>query len=312
MFPHKNHHFFGYPHFPSWKPQQKHHHWLRWFAHMFHGDFNHRFLLTFPRGYVCSHHSAMDILPSSTGIGPLEVPFDDELVEGGPLIFHAELGGPVVKPWKRIADDRGCDSIWFSGLSSHQVIKFSKSVRKSDDWTADVIRKIMITCWIWECLLLDQANQWEFCLVMFRSSPGHTWTRPQVQPAAQWVTVFYSRIQGCFLFKIGQQKRDIEVSWNRATPSHHPFLDGIFHDWPTSYWGTPILGNPHMEASYYFDQRWWRGWSDHFRSLKLSQGISGGVEGVRVTSHASHAVFFFFYLLLEEMYWSCLGRCIEM
>lgn len=27
----------------------------------------------------------------------LEVPFDDELVEGGPLIFHAELGSPVLE-----------------------------------------------------------------------------------------------------------------------------------------------------------------------------------------------------------------------
>ena len=36
------------------------------------------------------------------------------------------------------------------------------------------------------------------------------------------------------------------LCWNRGTPSHHPFLDGIFLYTPTSYWGTPIDGNPHI------------------------------------------------------------------
>ena len=37
------------------------------------------------------------------------------------------------------------------------------------------------------------------------------------------------------------------VSIDGGTPSHHPFLDGIFHEinHPAS-WGTPILGNPHI------------------------------------------------------------------
>ena len=33
------------------------------------------------------------------------------------------------------------------------------------------------------------------------------------------------------------------VSINGGTPSHHVFLDGIFHWKPSSYWGTPIYGN---------------------------------------------------------------------
>ena len=44
-------------------------------------------------------------------------------------------------------------------------------------------------------------------------------------------------------------------SWNRATPSHHPFLvgsfhetivNGVFHSKPSSYGGTPFMENPHM------------------------------------------------------------------
>ena len=34
------------------------------------------------------------------------------------------------------------------------------------------------------------------------------------------------------------------VSWNRGTPSSHPFLDGIFPYEPTSYWGPPWLWKP--------------------------------------------------------------------
>ena len=29
-------------------------------------------------------------------------------------------------------------------------------------------------------------------------------------------------------------------------PSHHPFVDRIFPSKPSSYWGTPIDGNPHI------------------------------------------------------------------
>ena len=33
---------------------------------------------------------------------------------------------------------------------------------------------------------------------------------------------------------------NLGVSWNGGTPTH-PFLDGIFHHKPTSYWGTPMV-----------------------------------------------------------------------
>ena len=33
----------------------------------------------------------------------------------------------------------------------------------------------------------------------------------------------------------------MKVSWNRSTPSHHPFVDGIFSHKPSSYWVTPSV-----------------------------------------------------------------------
>ena len=32
----------------------------------------------------------------------------------------------------------------------------------------------------------------------------------------------------------------MEVSENGGTPSHHPFIAGIFKCQPSSYWGTPM------------------------------------------------------------------------
>ena len=47
----------------------------------------------------------------------------------------------------------------------------------------------------------------------------------------------------------------MEVSWNRATPNSHPFLDGIFPCKPSSYWGTPHdNGNSHWLLSLYHKQ----------------------------------------------------------
>ena len=43
----------------------------------------------------------------------------------------------------------------------------------------------------------------------------------------------------------------MEVSWNRGTPSHHPFLDGIFHEINQPFGGTPISGNPHISTIYH-------------------------------------------------------------
>ena len=40
-----------------------------------------------------------------------------------------------------------------------------------------------------------------------------------------------------------KNKKHMEVSWNRGTPSHHPSFNGIFHDKPT------ILGYPHRHGT---------------------------------------------------------------
>ena len=40
----------------------------------------------------------------------------------------------------------------------------------------------------------------------------------------------------------------MEVSWNRGTPSHHPFLIGIFRYKP-AIWGIPPLWNPHIRSN---------------------------------------------------------------
>ena len=39
-----------------------------------------------------------------------------------------------------------------------------------------------------------------------------------------------------------ERVKTMEVSWNGGTPSHHPFLDGIFHaiDHPLLAWGSPM------------------------------------------------------------------------
>ena len=42
-------------------------------------------------------------------------------------------------------------------------------------------------------------------------------------------------------------KKHMGVSTNEGTPSHHPFIDGIFHYKPS--WGTPISGNLHIPFS---------------------------------------------------------------
>ena len=49
-----------------------------------------------------------------------------------------------------------------------------------------------------------------------------------------------------FIWLVDTIWANMEVSWNGGTPSHHPFLDGIFPYKSTSYCGTLILGNPHM------------------------------------------------------------------
>ena len=51
---------------------------------------------------------------------------------------------------------------------------------------------------------------------------------------------------GPMLSRCGIPTTKIGISWNRGTPSHHPFLLGICPYKPSSYWGTSILGNHQM------------------------------------------------------------------
>ena len=52
---------------------------------------------------------------------------------------------------------------------------------------------------------------------------------------------------------------------------NHPFIDGIFHYKPSSYWGTPIYGNPHiviLESKFLSksSQKWEYHWTYHVLS----------------------------------------------
>ena len=44
----------------------------------------------------------------------------------------------------------------------------------------------------------------------------------------------------------------VEVSWNRATPSHHPFLDGIFPYKPSILGYPPFMETPIYGKSPFF------------------------------------------------------------
>ena len=49
----------------------------------------------------------------------------------------------------------------------------------------------------------------------------------------------------------------MELSWNGGTPSHHPFIDGIFHYRPSSYGVPPWLWTPSYESRNGFDMNDW-------------------------------------------------------
>ena len=88
-------------------------------------------------------------------------------------------------------------------------------------------------------------------------------------------------------------------SWNRGTPSHYPFLDGIFPHKP-SIRGYPIYGNHmnshenmglwqtpdcwmvHLRILLILDDSWWAIMAIHF--LKQNQGpIAGNPQVIRIS-----------------------------
>ena len=59
----------------------------------------------------------------------------------------------------------------------------------------------------------------------------------------------YARRWGHHPVWMVENNRHMEVSWNGGTPSYHPFIDGrkSLTNKPSSYWDTPIIGNPHID-----------------------------------------------------------------
>ena len=68
----------------------------------------------------------------------------------------------------------------------------------------------------------------------------------------------------------------MEASWNRATPSYHPFVDGMFHYKNHPFWDPPILRNPQMRNT----GTCWVGRQLTYRS-KTFQGESGYIPRVK-------------------------------
>ena len=73
------------------------------------------------------------------------------------------------------------------------------------------------------------------------------WLDRQCSPgcrSSQWVlTCQWHQDNGLFA-RPKHHFGDLGVSIHGASPSHHPFLGGIFPYKPSSYWGTPIYGTP--------------------------------------------------------------------
>ena len=87
-------------------------------------------------------------------------------------------------------------------------------------------------------------NRWTICLldVMFFpwyevSGRLHLWEMGLSENRLLLVTTNWER---------DDQHANLEVSWNRGTPSHHPFLDGVFPNKNQPFLDTPIDGNPHI------------------------------------------------------------------
>ena len=46
-----------------------------------------------------------------------------------------------------------------------------------------------------------------------------------------------------------QSAKSMVVPWNRGTPGHHPFLDGIFHEINQPFWIPPFMETPYVETA---------------------------------------------------------------
>ena len=57
---------------------------------------------------------------------------------------------------------------------------------------------------------------------------------------------------GGFL-KWGYSQSFFQVSWVMGVPPNHPLIHRIFRFKPSSYWGTPILGTPHLQDRFCLD-----------------------------------------------------------
>ena len=79
-------------------------------------------------------------------------------------------------------------------------------------------------------------------------SPGHLFHEDWSRFNPMWIVIGY--LFGGWATSLKQYESKLgfcqylEVSWNRGTPSHHPFLDGISPYKPSSYGGTRPFRKP--------------------------------------------------------------------
>ena len=112
--------------------------------------------------------------------------------------------------------------------------------------------------------IVSMLNRWTICLldVMFFpwyevSGRLHLWETGLSENRLLLVTTNWER---------DDQPANFEVSWNRGTPSHHPFLDGVFPYKPT------IFGYPHWWSTRQFQgQEFARQMMANFLVLDIQQ-----------------------------------------
>ena len=113
--------------------------------------------------------------------------------------------------------------------------------------------------------ILFQMHIWN---IMKISKPSHTELSHSIRPPSPFSFLhFPSGLHLSFVTSLKKQKLTtvgiklvlynltvvgmvvvayLEVSWNRGTPSHHPYLDGIVPNKNHPFMGTPISGTPYL------------------------------------------------------------------